>query len=51
MSLQALLDLSQAKDQKKQGMSEERLSAQLDNLRTQISFYREYPDLFVDFIK
>ena len=32
-------------------MSEERLSAQLDNLRTQISFYREYPDLFVDFIK
>lgn len=51
MSLQTLLDLSQAKDQKKQGMSEERLSAQLDNLRTQISFYREYPDLFVDFIK
>jgi len=32
-------------------MSEERLSKQLDNLRYLISFFRKYPDLFVDFIK
>lgn len=36
---------------KKQEVTEERLIAQLDNLRKLISFFREYPDLFVDFIK
>ena len=50
MSLQKLLDLSSERNLK-QGMSEERLSAQLDNLRTQISFYREYPDLLIDLMK
>ena len=35
----------------KQGMSEERVRAQLDNLRKLFSFFREYPDLFIDFIK
>jgi hypothetical protein len=35
----------------KVGLSEERLKAQIGNLRIQISFYREYPDLLVDFMK
>ena len=51
MALQDLLELSSQKEGKKQGMSEERILAQIDHLRGLISFYREYPDLFVDFIK
>lgn len=51
MSLQNLLELSQAKNNKKIGLSEERLKAQLDNLRYMISFYREYPDLLIDYMK
>ena len=50
MSLQNLLDLQSAKG-RKQGLSEERLREQMEHLRTQIAFFREYPDLFVDFIK
>jgi hypothetical protein len=49
MSLQNLLALSEQKG-KKRGLSEERLNAQLDNLRFLVSFYREYPDLLVDFL-
>lgn len=51
MSLQNLLELSQLKNNKKIGLSEERLKLQLDNLRKLISFYREYPDLLVDYVK
>jgi len=51
MSLQALLDLTARKDLEKKGLSEERVYAQLDNLREVISFWRMYPDLFVDFLK
>ena len=50
MSLQNLLDLSSEKGVK-QGLSKERLEEQLPNLRKLISFYREYPDLYIDFIK
>ena len=50
MSLQNLLDLSSSK-RKKIGISEERLRAALPELRKSIAFYREYPDLFVDFVK
>lgn len=50
MSLQNLLDLSSSRGAK-QGLSEERLSAQVDNLRHLIAFYREYPDYLVDFMK
>ena len=50
MSLQNLLDLQSAKG-RKQGLSEERVREQMEHLRTQIAFFREYPDLFVDFIK
>ena len=50
MSLQSLLSLESVHD-KKQGISEERLSSQLENLRKQIAFYRWYPDLFIDKMK
>lgn len=36
---------------KKQGMSEQRLMEDLPKLRTLIAFFREYPDIFIDFIK
>ena len=51
MSLQTLLDLSESRAVKKVGLSEERIKAQLPALRDAFSFYREYPDLFVDFLK
>ena len=51
MSLQALLDLSSSRENMKQGISEERLRACLPELREAISFYRKYPDIFIDHIK
>ena len=51
MSLQSLIDLSIDYQSKKQGISAERLDAQLDNIRSLISFYRQYPDLLIDFMK
>jgi hypothetical protein len=51
MSLQNLLDLSSERNLGiKQGISEERLKNQLPYLRNTIAFYREYPDLLVDFM-
>lgn len=51
MSLQNLLDLSSERNLGiKQGISEERLKNQLSYLRNMIAFYREYPDLLVDFM-
>ena len=49
MALQDLLDLSQ--NRKKIGLSEERIKAIIPTARQYISFWREYPDLFVDFMK
>ena len=51
MSLQSLINLSIDYQSKKQGISAERLDAQLDNIRYLISFYRQYPDLLIDFMK
>ena len=51
MNLQALMQLSKNKEYKKQGMSEQRLLKNIDQLRRIISFFREYPDIFIDFIK
>lgn len=51
MSLQSLLDLSASKNGLKTGVSEERLKACLPELRSAISFYRAYPDVFIDHIK
>ena len=48
MSLQNLLDLSESRTELKQGLSEERLKAQIEPLRNLIAFYRKYPDYLVD---
>lgn len=50
MALADLLALSEERNAK-QGVSEERLQAQVPALRKLIAFWREYPDLFVDMIK
>ena len=49
MALQDLLNLSQ--NRKKIGLSEERIRAIIPAAREYIAFWREYPDLFVDFMK
>ncbi len=51
MSLSNILDQYIQRDTKKQGLSEERLLGQLDNLRYLISFFRKYPDLLIDYMK
>ena len=50
MALADLMELSLSKGTKKVGMSEERIRAQIPHLRSYISFWREYPDLFVEFL-
>lgn len=47
MALQELLNLSETK---KIGLSEERINAIIPIARQYISFWRDYPDLFVDFL-
>lgn len=49
MALADLLNLSN--EGKKIGISEERLKAILPSARQYIAFWREYPDLFVDFLQ
>ena len=48
MALQDLLDLSTSR--KKIGLSEERIQAVMPIIRKYTAFWREYPDLFVDFM-
>ena len=50
MALADLMELSLSKNTKKVGLSEERIAAQIPVLREYISFWREYPDLFVEFL-
>ena len=49
MALNDLLELSEAKRTLKLGISEERIKACLPELRKAISFFRAYPDLYIDF--
>ena len=49
MALQDVLDLSTSR--KKIGLSEERVEAVLPIIRKYTAFWREYPDLFVDFMQ
>lgn len=51
MALSELMGLSLDKNQKKIGISLERVEAVKPQLRQYISFWREYPDLFVDFMQ
>lgn len=48
MALQDLLNLNSSR--RKIGVSEERIEAVLPVLRKYVAFWREYPDLFVDFM-
>lgn len=48
MALQDLLDLSDSR--KKIGLSEERVQAVIDIGRQYIAYWREYPDMFVDYL-
>ena len=48
MALNDLLDISQQR--KKIGLSQERVEAVLPVIRKYTAFWREYPDLFVDFM-
>jgi hypothetical protein len=49
MALQDLLALSN--NSKKIGLSEERIQKIIPVARSYIAFWREYPDLFVDFLQ
>lgn len=49
MALADLLDIST--DKKKIGISEERIKPIIPALRSYVAFWREYPDLFVDFMQ
>lgn len=49
MALQDLLDLSNKR--KKIGLSEERVDAIKPYLRQYIAYWREYPDMFIDFLQ
>ena len=50
MALQDLLNITNGK-KRKIGLSEERLNAIKPQLRQYIAFWREYPDMFVDFLQ
>ena len=49
MALQDLLNISSSK--KKVGLSEERVAAIKPVLRQYIAYWREYPDMFIDFLQ
>lgn len=50
MALQDLLELSLDRGQNKIGLSEERVRAQIPIVRQYVSYWREYPDMFVEFL-
>ena len=50
MALADLLNIAANGDNKKMGLSEERVNAIIPVAREYISFWREYPDIFVEFL-
>lgn len=50
MALQDLMELSLSKGGKKTGLSEERIRESLPIIRQYIAYWREYPDMFVEFL-
>lgn len=50
MALADLMKFSLSKNNKKQGLSEERIRAQLPIIKQYVSFWREYPDIFVEYL-
>ena len=47
----ALNDILGISNEKKAGLSEERIKAVMPVIRQYVAFWREYPDLFVDFLQ
>ena len=50
MALADLMELSVAKNTKKMGLSEERIRAAIPVIRDYVAYWREYPDMFVEFL-
>ena len=50
MALADLMELSLSKNSKKTGLSEERIREQLPIVRQYVAYWREYPDMFVEFL-
>ena len=50
MALKDILQHVENQEAKKVGISEDRIKQQMPNLRKQIAFWREYPDIFVEFL-
>ena len=50
MALQDLINLTLDHNQQKIGLSEERIRAQLSIVRQYVAYWREYPDMFVEFL-
>ena len=50
MALADLMELSKNKQIKKVGISEERIQEQISKIREYTAFWREYPDMCVDFL-
>ena len=50
MALADILKISQNMENKKVGLSEERVNAIIPVARQYVSFWREYPDIFVEFL-
>lgn len=51
MALKDLMNLTlSTENTKKEGLSEERIKAQMPILRQYIAYWREYPDMFVEFL-
>lgn len=50
MALQDLMELSLSKGGKKTGLSEERIRESLSVIKQYIAYWREYPDMFVEFL-
>lgn len=50
MALQDLMNLTLDRKWEKVGVTEERIKAQIPVLRQYIAYWREYPDMFVEFL-
>lgn len=50
MALADLMELALNKGQKKVGLSEERVRASIPIVRQYVAYWREYPDMFVEFL-
>lgn len=50
MALADIMAMTLSSDVRKEGLSEERIKAQIPILRQYVAYWREYPDMFVEFL-